>query len=110
MPLVRATTIVAIVQEWDRLGSPPGGWMAPVLSETCAAEDGSPTARYGHPVVIGAALAAAVQSLAPDEPLRALRAQATRLLAAQVDDRAILDDLDTREDLAALRGRLREER
>ena len=44
--------------------------------------------------------------LAPDRPLRLLRERAAPLASLDTDDAAILDDLDTASDLAALRRRL----
>ena len=59
----------------------------------------------GHPVVVGRALAQKALELAPDAPLRGLRQSARPLWSLAVPSAAILDDLDTPEDLARLRAR-----
>jgi molybdenum cofactor cytidylyltransferase len=94
VPLVSAATFATLAAAWRAAGEPARGWLAP--------EHGG---RFGHPVVLGRALAAEALRLAPGVPLRALRALATPLLAAAVPDAAVLDDLDTPADLARLRAR-----
>jgi CTP:molybdopterin cytidylyltransferase MocA len=56
--------------------------------------------------VLGRELARELLAWPRERPLRALRALADPLLALEVEDEAILDDLDTPEDLARLRERL----
>lgn len=70
--------------------------------------------RFGHPIVIGSALAAEL-ARALDQPgfdwngfpLSALRDRAKPLLSVRVAHRAILDDLDTPADLARLAAEAR---
>lgn len=70
--------------------------------------------RFGHPIVIGSALAAEF-ARALDQPgfdwngfpLSALRERAEPLLSVRVAHRAILDDLDTQDDLARLAAEAR---
>lgn len=97
VPLVMPETIRALVSEWNALGRPRHGWLAPRHRGT-----GS----FGHPIVMGPHLAEASLRLAATSPLRELRTQAKALHAVSVEDRSILDDLDTPEDLARLRSRL----
>ncbi|MBM3989512.1 MAG: hypothetical protein FJ298_00745 [Planctomycetes bacterium] len=94
VPMVRSTTIAAIVRAWCDAGSPKAGWIAPRTGARGA---------FGHPVLVGRAL---LRRLEAGKELRALRAFAQPLLAAEVDDPAILDDLDTPSDLEELRRRL----
>lgn len=103
VPLVAGSSLGALLQEWDRMGQPARGWLAPTLKE--ALDTGS-KARFGHPVILGAELASEVHGLAPDAPLRALRAKASPLASLVVDDAAIVDDLDTPLDLERLRRRI----
>jgi molybdenum cofactor cytidylyltransferase len=94
VPLVTPATFRALGAVWRAAGEPARGWLAPE-------HDG----RFGHPVVIGRALAEEALRLSSDVPLRDLRAAAAPLLAVAVPDAAILDDLDTPADLARLRAR-----
>ena len=57
--------------------------------------------------MIGHDLAPALAALEPDAPLRALRAMADPVWSVAVHDDAILDDLDTPEDLARMRAKMR---
>lgn len=95
-PLVGAKVFRTLAEAWERAGAPEAGWFAPRLE---------PGARHGHPVLLGPALAALARELDPDAPLRLLRGRASPLASIPVDDPAILDDLDTPEDLERLRGR-----
>ncbi len=99
-PLVPAAVFAALRDAWSAAGAPASGWLAPA----CPGPDGRP--RHGHPIVLGRSLAAELEGLSPDRPLRALRARARPLLSVAVASEAILDDLDTPEDLRALRDRL----
>ncbi len=94
VPLVTAETVAGLVRAWREAGEPECGWLAPRLG---------PTGRYGHPVLIGRKLLA---RLDPRKDLRTLRAEARPLLEWISSDPAILDDLDTPQDLARLRERL----
>ena len=97
VPLVPGEVFDALEAEWQRAGAPAHGWLAPA--------HGGERSRPGHPIVIGRALAARVLELAPDDPLRKLRNSAQPLWKLDLDCAAILDDLDTPEDLARLRAR-----
>lgn len=94
VPLVRRAVLDALADAWARAGAPARGWLAP----RCAG-------RHGHPIVVGRALLAARGPADAGRPLRELRALADPLLDVPVDDPAVLDDLDTPADLAALRDR-----
>jgi len=97
VPLVGAQVFLDLFAGWERAGNPPRGWLAPRWGVR---------GRHGHPVLLGAELAAEACRLEPDRPLRELRARALPLLEVPVEDAAILDDLDTPEDWRALLARL----
>lgn len=101
VPLVNAGLIEALAEEWQRQGSPARGWLAPSV-----VIDPHKERRFGHPIIMGAQLASEAKGQATDAPLRALRDRAAPLLAMATSDPAILDDLDTPEDLRSLRERL----
>ncbi len=96
-PLVPSAVFEMLRSTWRGSGSPGRGWLAPLDATS---------RRHGHPVCIGAALAAEVLDMDPGSPLRELRAHADPLLEVSVDSPEILDDLDTPEDLSRLRARL----
>jgi len=95
-PLVRAHVLRALVEAWDRAQRPARGWLAPSIAT-------ADRRRYGHPVLLGQALAR--QAGADARPLRALREEADPLFTVEVDDPAILDNLDTPAALTELRAR-----
>lgn len=103
VPRVRPATFVALCGAWRAAGRPARGWLAP-----CSRTDDG-TARHGHPILIGRALAAQVAGLPPEAPLRELRAVAAPLVSVDVDDASVLEDLDSPEDLARLEQRARAE-
>jgi CTP:molybdopterin cytidylyltransferase MocA len=96
-PLVPAPVFDALRSAWGEANAPKRGWLAPQDLES---------GRHGHPICIGAALAAEVLDMDPESPLRELRARADPLLEVSVDSSEILDDLDTPEDLSRLRASL----
>jgi CTP:molybdopterin cytidylyltransferase MocA len=96
VPLVSAAVFAALREEWLRNGAPSQGWLAPFVWR--AGERA-----FGHPIVIGQALARIGKDFPPDSPLRLLRERARPRFALATSDEAILDDLDTREDLERLR-------
>jgi CTP:molybdopterin cytidylyltransferase MocA len=98
VPLVPRECFESLAVAWMEAGAPARGWLAPRHQ-----------GRFGHPVVVGRGLAAELLELAPDEPLSTLRRRARPLLALDVPHPEILDDLDTPDDLAALRARLEAE-
>lgn len=102
VPLVAPATFRALAERWVAAGRPARGWLAPRSSAAGAERTG----RFGHPVVIGRALAAELCGWPAERSLRLLREQAAPLLVLEVDDPAVLDDLDTPADLARLRQRV----
>ena len=96
VPLVSGEVFRKLLEAWERAGDPARGWLAPCIE---------PGPRYGHPLIVGRELAAAMLQTDPGEPLSRLRTQASPLWSIQVNDAAILDDLDTPEDLKKLRAR-----
>lgn len=102
VPLVNGTTVARLCSSWTELGAPERGWLAPHVDI-----EGQPR-RYGHPIVMGRTLAAALLDVPADAPLSGLRAGATPLESVPTADLAVLDDLDSPQDLKALRRRLSE--
>jgi len=99
VPLVPAAVFAALGLAWEQAGCPARGWLAPFLA-------GTEPRRHGHPVLLGRGLCAGLKDFPPDRPLRALRASARPSWGIAVASAAILDDLDTPEDLARLRAGL----
>lgn len=129
-PLVPAAVFAALLAFWLQAGAPANGWLAPRYTpakgeqETPLAQNRDETGdgtgdgiegglvdearsspAFGHPVLIGKVLLDALAQLAPDEPLRCLRARARPLMALDVGQREVLDDLDEPADLEDLRRR-----
>lgn len=102
VPLVAASTHHALRLAWARAGAPPLGWLAPAFPGLGA----NAPARAGHPVLIGRELLARLASFEADRPLKDLRASASPRWLLEVDDEAILDDLDSPADGLRLRRRL----
>lgn len=96
VPLVPARVFVALQDAWADAGQPAAGWLAPWIAPRS----------FGHPVLVGRELSRQATTLPPDAPLRRLRESASPLLAVEVEDPQILDDLDSPEDLARLRRRV----
>lgn len=97
VPLVDAPVFELLARRWAELGAPGHGWLAP--------RSPSAPVRFGHPLVLGPALAARAHELAATSELRALRSWAAPLESVACSSAAIFDDLDTPEDLARLRER-----
>lgn len=97
VPLVEREVFEQLAARWLEAGSPPRGWLAP--------RSHSDTKRFGHPIVIGPDLLGEIALLPADASLRELRARAAPLLSLTTPSTAILDDLDTPEDLSRLRAR-----
>ena len=93
VPLVEAQVFEALANAWRDAGEPPEGWLAP---------RSAPSGRHGHPVIAGRALLARLEGVSI---LRELRAAARPLLEVEVASIAVLDDVDTPEDLLRLRER-----
>lgn len=100
-PLVEREVFEQLARAWRAASSPAEGWLAPRTA-------GDPP-RFGHPIVVGRALLARLEQLDPSRSLRDLRDLARPLLSVVTSSRAILDDLDTPEDLSRLRNRERAE-
>ncbi len=96
VPLVPGRVFVALQDTWENAGEPAAGWLAPWIAPRL----------FGHPVLLGRELARQARALPPDTPLRRLRETASPLLAVEVEDPQILDDLDSPGDLARLRRRV----
>jgi molybdenum cofactor cytidylyltransferase len=97
VPMVPREVFEALAGAWSAAGAPPRGWLAP----RHGARGG-----FGHPIVVGRELAAGVETLAPDTPLRELRDLAEPRWAVEVASPEVLDDLDDPGDLERLRRRL----
>ena len=93
VPLVPRSVFERLLWAWIEAGSPARGWLAPRCAQ-----------RFGHPIVIGRALLEELADFGPDRPLSALRASASALFSVDVESPAVLDDLDTQDDLARLRS------
>lgn len=93
VPLVASAVFTALRDAWFDLGQPPRGWLAPFHTGL---------RRHGHPVIVGRVL---LDRLTEDFSLRDLRALADPCRDVPVQDDAVLDDLDTPEDLKSLRRR-----
>ena len=100
VPLVSSAVFEALCASWTAAGEPARGFLAPFVRGS----DGPP--RHGHPIVLGRELAREVASAPPDRPLRELRDTAEPRFDVAVADRAILDDLDSPDDLEILRRRV----
>jgi len=85
----------ALAEAWRARGSPPTGWLAP-----------RHRGRFGHPVLVGRDLARGLGELGPDQPLSDLRRGARPLFHVESECRAVLENLDSPRDLAAIRGAL----
>ena len=112
VPLVPERVFVALQDTWQDAGQPAAGWLAPWIEPPPTAAErtlrgpSSGPRLFGHPVLLGHKLARQATTLPPDAPLRGLRESASPLLAVEVEDRQILDDLDSPGDLARLRRRV----
>jgi|LakMenEpi03Aug12_release.lakeMendotaPanAssembly.Ray.scaffolds.fasta_scaffold11256_2 molybdenum cofactor cytidylyltransferase len=96
VPLIPSSVVRALLEIWQAALRPERGWLAPRHRAS---------ARYGHPVLLGRALASEILSSPPDRALSEHRARAEPLLACVTDSCAVLEDLDTPEDLERLRLR-----
>jgi CTP:molybdopterin cytidylyltransferase MocA len=103
VPLVPGEVFERLLETWLDRGSPSRGWLAP----SCTVSEDSESVSYGHPIVVGRELVSGLDALPLEAPLRELRARAEPVFSVSVESRAILDDLDTPEDLARLRARAR---
>ncbi len=97
VPLISSEVFQRLYEAWESAGDPSRGWLAPCVE---------PGPRYGHPLIVGRELGEAILRADPAEPLAHLRALADPIWAVRVSDMAILDDLDTPEDLKKVRARL----
>ena len=95
VPLVPAPVFARLMTAWLEAGSPARGWLAPRWRDA-----------FGHPILIGRSLAHDLLGSDPQRPLKELRREASPLWSVPVEQREILDDLDTPADLAELLARL----
>jgi CTP:molybdopterin cytidylyltransferase MocA len=98
VPLVDRSVFAALTQAWHLRGAPERGWLAPRARE-----------KFGHPIIVGRGLAGDVAEQfarsGADTPLRAWRERADPVFSIDVEDAAVLDDLDGPDDLRTLRLR-----
>jgi len=92
-PFVLPTTLRCLVRAMHT--APPGTLvLAPVHA-----------GRRGHPILCAAGLRSEIERLAPDAPLRdVVRREGARVVAVEVGDAGVLQDLDTPEDYARALG------
>jgi molybdenum cofactor cytidylyltransferase len=100
VPLVPASVFEALLAAWLRSNSPGRGWLAPSFTPK-----GSPSPRFGHPVVLGRDLLQDHAGLEPKTPLNRLRERGDPVFSVEVGAPEILDDLDDPEDFGRLQGR-----
>jgi molybdenum cofactor cytidylyltransferase len=96
VPLVPQSVVRSMLARWQAQGAPALGWLAPRERRS---------GRYGHPVLLGRELLAQVERAEPSRSLKDFRSLAHTLLEVSCESAAILDDLDSAEDLARLRQR-----
>jgi molybdenum cofactor cytidylyltransferase len=98
-PAVPRSVFVALRDAWDAAGAPARGWLAPRLGKR----------GFGHPIVVGRVLLQDLARFDPDRPLRDLRTLAEPVWATPVVEVAVLEDLDTPQDLARIEARVQSE-
>ncbi|MFM7283414.1 MAG: NTP transferase domain-containing protein [Planctomycetia bacterium] len=96
VPLVPAGVFRALLESWQAAAAPAFGWLAPQHAGS---------GRHGHPLLIGRGLLEGLHSADPDRPLKHFRRLAQPCWSLPCHSAAVLDDLDTPEDLATLRAR-----
>lgn len=89
--------VALLAEAWAHAEAPSTGWLSPR----------SPEGRHGHPLLLGADLAAAARQLAPGADLRSLREQAEPLWALPVSHSGTALNLDRPEDAARVRAWVR---
>jgi len=99
VPLVPREVFELMGRAWKENGTPPLGWLAPGVRRARGLLP-------GHPVLLGRELAARLEKVEPDTPLRKLRDKASPLWCVECTAESILDDLDTPLDLKSLRDSL----
>jgi len=102
VPLVPSSVFEALTHAWARAGAPERGWLSPRYIGSDRTRNG----KFGHPVIVGPALASDLARFPSDTPLRAFRDFARPLFSVDTDRDEILLDLDTPADLEAIRARL----
>lgn len=96
-PRICQDTFDRMATSWEAHSRPSRGWLAPFIRSPANER------QFGHPVLIGRELIAELLDWSPDAPLHELRELALPLLAIEVSDPSILENLDTPKDLAAIR-------
>jgi CTP:molybdopterin cytidylyltransferase MocA len=96
VPLVPTSVFRALLESWQAAASPAFGWLSPRHAES---------GRYAHPVLMGRELLEALREEECDRPLKDFRRLAQPCWSIDCHSAAVLDDLDTPVDLAALRVR-----
>ena len=99
VPLVPREVFELMCREWKQRDAPSLGWLAPGIRR-------AGKVAHGHPVLLGRELAARLEDLGADTPLRVLRDQASPLWCAECTEESILDDLDNPLDLKRIRDSL----
>jgi molybdenum cofactor cytidylyltransferase len=89
MPRIGAALIDELVKAWEQSGSPAA--LIPTHAD-----------QRGNPVVISTSLGPEIDRLTGDTGLGPILRQRTDIVLHPVDDRAVLEDVDTTETLAAL--------
>jgi molybdenum cofactor cytidylyltransferase len=91
VPLVRASTVAAVIEAWRRTRAPI---VRPALGE-----------RHGHPVIFDRSVFADLRSADLDTGAKAVFAlHRDRIVNVEVDDAGAFEDIDTPEDYQRLRS------
>ena len=98
VPLVRASTVAAVIAAWRKTRAPI---VRPVEPSTTTSSEGGP--RHGHPVMFDRAIFADLRAADPAVGAKAVFAiHRDRVLNVEVQDPGAFDDIDTPEDYQRL--------